>query len=357
MKSFSKIQTLEELNAVNDAQKEKFRTILEATGDPIAASNQRQEAYLHRWKEALAYIEPGATTLDIGGGWPIERVWNAIIKDHKVNYHLADIAQDIVQQAQEWLPRFGLPSENAIVTTNTSLPYGDDTFDFVFTSHCIEHSTDLSKTFEEISRVLKPSGQLFFAVPFGFDDSDEHLLFLGIEDWMSAAELAGFDVINTHIGKTYPQGGWDFCVIGRHGSNRRDLAALKNLATRLNKTEKAFASGLDPVFKYFGPVVDTDRHKILTKGCHAIIASENVESLLFLQDEWCGIAEISSKNESKIVDLYSRFPVVGAIDVTNLSAPITVRSIGRNRGLADNIIVHGAILSDWEDDNESSSGA
>jgi ubiquinone/menaquinone biosynthesis C-methylase UbiE len=43
-----------------------------------------------------------------------------------------------------------------------ALPLGDDSVDVVFAASCLHHSWDLSRTFREIARVLKPGGTGYF---------------------------------------------------------------------------------------------------------------------------------------------------------------------------------------------------
>lgn len=45
------------------------------------------------------------------------------------------------------------------------LPFDDNSMDYVFSSHCLEHITDYSRTIEEWFRVLKLNGRLIIIVP------------------------------------------------------------------------------------------------------------------------------------------------------------------------------------------------
>lgn len=53
---------------------------------------------------------------------------------------------------------------NVINKPNT-LPFDDESFDFVFSVFVIEHSTDPSKFLNECSRILKPGGSLVILCP------------------------------------------------------------------------------------------------------------------------------------------------------------------------------------------------
>jgi SAM-dependent methyltransferase len=45
------------------------------------------------------------------------------------------------------------------------LPFGDNTYDFVFASHVLEHIPDDSKAISEIRRILRPNGMAILPVP------------------------------------------------------------------------------------------------------------------------------------------------------------------------------------------------
>jgi SAM-dependent methyltransferase len=347
IKHFSGPTTIEELNSVNDAQKSRFQLSLEQTGDAAEAAEQRRKCYRHRWQEALPYTSRGDTVLDIGSGWPIERIFDLVIRDSKLDYYALDISKDQIEATKVMLLDFGLPIENAVVSTNTEIPFPDSKFDFVFSSHCLEHSPDLTQTLKEIRRVLKPDGVMFFAVPPGFDDSDEHLMFLDTDDWTEATQLAGFDILNVHIGYTYPQSGWDLCVVARMSKNRPfNEDELRLLANRRSKIEKTFVPGIDPLFVYYGKTIHTGRHKVLASDRSSVVFNiPNVETLLFHQDEWCGVAEVSTKTIRRTIDTYSRHSTVGSLDVSDLAGQITVRSIGSSKGKSTNIVLHGALLT------------
>ncbi len=131
-KSFGITRTIDDLNAVNNAQKARFQEAVEASGDAEAYVESRQRAYLQRWSEVLPHVERGSSLLDIGAGWPIERIWNTIVREHGINYHQVDIAPDQIAAAKEWMKSYGLPETNAVIAANTELGFENDAFDFVF---------------------------------------------------------------------------------------------------------------------------------------------------------------------------------------------------------------------------------
>ncbi len=54
-----------------------------------------------------------------------------------------------------------------VVAAGESLPFASSAFDLVLCHHVLEHVANLSGTIAEISRVLKPAGRLYVAVPNG----------------------------------------------------------------------------------------------------------------------------------------------------------------------------------------------
>jgi SAM-dependent methyltransferase len=43
--------------------------------------------------------------------------------------------------------------------------YEDDTFDFVYSSHCLEHQNDITKALNNWIRICKPNGYIYIVVP------------------------------------------------------------------------------------------------------------------------------------------------------------------------------------------------
>jgi ubiquinone/menaquinone biosynthesis C-methylase UbiE len=344
IKTFGKIDSLDEQNRVNDAQKAVFDAMVTASGG--ALSEQRRTAYLQRWSEALVHIGQGARVLDIGGGWPVERVWDRIIRDHGIDYHLLDIDAGIIADAQTRLPRYGLPPNQATTGMNTVVPYADATFDVVFSSHCLEHSSDLPQTFAEIHRALKPGGTLIYAVPFGFDDSDEHMICLDADEWIAATELAGFDVVTYHLDATYVMAGWDLMVVARRSGDRRDLAALQTLVSRFTKAGRSILPPGSSSFAYVGPVVESGADRILNGlGASAIVTSPDlIDAVLFLRHPWSGVVELRSGHRTQIRELHSRISHIQLIPLDEPSRQVEITVVGSSRGL-DQAVLHGVMLA------------
>jgi SAM-dependent methyltransferase len=111
-----------------------------------------------------------------------------------------------------------------------SLPYADNTFDVVHTSHVFEHLEDPLKAAKEAYRVLKPGGLLFIEVPnqldnFGFRrdmffrtvmqrkrgiTSIHHLWFFGRKPLAQLLAIGGFEKVSIDNCFSSPARGWRY---------------------------------------------------------------------------------------------------------------------------------------------------
>jgi ubiquinone/menaquinone biosynthesis C-methylase UbiE len=96
------------------------------------------------------YYSPGMRVLEFGAGsgWQAKLLqeWGCEVE-----------AIDVTSSAQQY----------AHVTTydGKTIPYGDSTFDAVFSSNTLEHVTDLKSSLAEIRRVLRENGIAVFVLP------------------------------------------------------------------------------------------------------------------------------------------------------------------------------------------------
>ena len=69
-----------------------------------------------------------------------------------------------------------------------SLPFEDNSIDFVFGSHIIEHIRNIFGLFKELHRVCKPDAKLLFITPYATSDdafeSLDHCRLLNDNSWM-----------------------------------------------------------------------------------------------------------------------------------------------------------------------------
>ncbi len=194
---------------------DRYAASVARMGCPEEHSRERWGRYELRYREALVYAVPGCRFLDVGAGFLTEDFVRSVILPANLDYWVQDIDARVIARDQAVFTCCGMPFANATQGRNSSLPYPSGFFDLVFSSHCLEHSDDLPRTFSEIRRVLRPSGILFFAVPFGFDDSLEHTYAVDVDGWRGLTAARGFEIINEHIGSIYTGHCRDLVIVAR----------------------------------------------------------------------------------------------------------------------------------------------
>jgi len=70
-----------------------------------------------------------------------------------------------LQITRDFLTDLGMTNVVVMHASAEDLPFEDNTFDLVFSSHVIEHVPNVNKAIHEINRVLKPGGINFCVVP------------------------------------------------------------------------------------------------------------------------------------------------------------------------------------------------
>lgn len=333
-KTFKATETLDELNRVNDKQKAIFAAMV--ASDPSLIET-RQVAYLRRWSEALPHIEAGQSVLDIGAGWPVEKVADAIFS-RGIRYHVVDIDNNQVTAWAEELERRHQDGSNAKHSPNTVLPFPDDSMDFIFSSHCIEHSPDLRATLAEMRRVLRVGGLTYVSVPFGFDDSDEHLLFLGVDEWLQILEVAGFVIRSWSLGNTYADG-WDLSILAASGGDF-DGAEVEKIDKAFQKSGRSLLAHDDPSFSYESATVQAP-----FTICRNFTLSTAADYLLCLRHQWSGLVELRDASGTvRLIDLYDRADHIEAIPISGFVAPIQGRVVGVNpASRANQAVIYGAL--------------
>lgn len=76
-----------------------------------------------------------------------------------------DVSEELIGQAEREVRRAGLEDRIKLVASPaTRLPFADESFDVVISSHVIKHLDDrsLDQAFAEIARSLRPSGRFLF---------------------------------------------------------------------------------------------------------------------------------------------------------------------------------------------------
>jgi 2-polyprenyl-3-methyl-5-hydroxy-6-metoxy-1,4-benzoquinol methylase len=325
--SYSQL-TVDRLSEVNNRQKQAFQDGARKKGGQQYLE-ERLKAYLFRWNEALTFAKPGVNILDIGGGYISDEIFSLIIDRHKLNYNVIDIDHGAINEAIRKLLRAGKSSEQAKVADNSQIPFDSSHFDFIFSSHCLEHSTDLSATFSEIHRVLKPNGTLFMSVPFGFDEPDEHNYYLGIEEWSALVEAAGFRIVNVNLGRNYVDEGWDLSICA---TRARSFSAsrVKLISDFYCKSGKTLIHHLDKAFVFDPPEVIRG-HGACMRGVGSscrIDVDGKLSALLVFRNTWAGSLCIEGKHAVQYVNAYSGVDWLSAVDVSQLTGPLLVTVVG-----------------------------
>ena len=82
---------------------------------------------------------------------------------HGFNVYGFDIANEGIKIAKQWLKKEKLKADFKIGSIYKKLPYEDNFFDAVISTHAIHHGKieDIRKAIRELERVLKPGGLIF----------------------------------------------------------------------------------------------------------------------------------------------------------------------------------------------------
>ncbi len=114
-------------------------------------------------------LKDGATALDLGCGQG--RHVHALYYGAKMHVVGLDLSfDDLVKTRQgfEQAPDLDAPGERAFsltIGTALKLPFADNAFDLIVCSEVLEHIPDYGQVLAEITRILKPGGQLAVSVP------------------------------------------------------------------------------------------------------------------------------------------------------------------------------------------------
>jgi SAM-dependent methyltransferase len=119
--------------------------------------------------EALNALVPlrGKKLLEIGSGYGVSLA--LMLKNfHADAMGIEPASQgfdDSFRGAREILEANQLDPERLIDAVGENLPFDDSSFDIVYSSNVLEHTTDPARVLREAARVLKPGGVLYLEVP------------------------------------------------------------------------------------------------------------------------------------------------------------------------------------------------
>ncbi|MFC4721756.1 class I SAM-dependent methyltransferase [Geojedonia litorea] len=103
----------------------------------------------------------GATVLDVGCG--LGGPCRMLADEYNCQATGIDLSNEYIRTAKELSKLVKLDSKTSFVQGDaTSLPFGDNMFDVVWTQHVQMNIPDKEKLYSEISRVLKPGGHFLY---------------------------------------------------------------------------------------------------------------------------------------------------------------------------------------------------
>ena len=141
--------------------------------------------YNRRYLEFLSYLEKSPKknfnqTLEIGCGMGYQTALLSKISGHVIATDLEDEDPQSnsigLEPTRDFLKTIGIQNATVVNASNEALPFPDNHFDFVYSSHVLEHVPDKKRALSEISRVLTDDGIFLCIVP---TRSDRLYTFIG----------------------------------------------------------------------------------------------------------------------------------------------------------------------------------
>jgi malonyl-CoA O-methyltransferase len=172
----------------NIIDKRQARRAFNRAAASYDAAAELQNEIGDRMVERLDYIrlQPNRI-LDLGSGTGFFSA--ALLKRYrKADVIALDLAENMLQQVQSRCGWFRKP--RCVCADGESLPFLDDSFDFIFSNLMLQWCIDLEATLAELRRVLAPGGLLMFTT-FGPDTLRELRA--------SWAAVDGYSHVNTFI--------------------------------------------------------------------------------------------------------------------------------------------------------------
>ena len=113
------------------------------------------------WSEVKKYIKKGMF-LDVGCG----AGYSMYKAQQELNCEVFGIDPDpLGHGVGRRESNFNIDIKNIKTAFSENIPFADNTFDTVFSSHVLEHVVDVTQTLQEIKRVMKNDGTLVIGMP------------------------------------------------------------------------------------------------------------------------------------------------------------------------------------------------
>ena len=130
---------------------------------------------VQRMASKLSHLGPDSYVLDVGAGYGGSARYLA--HTYGCQVVALNLSERENERGREMNKEQGIDHLVQIVDgAFEELPYGDETFDIVWSQDAILHSGDRAGVMSEIARVLKPGGELVFTDPMQVDNCPEGVL-------------------------------------------------------------------------------------------------------------------------------------------------------------------------------------
>ncbi|MFA5853690.1 MAG: class I SAM-dependent methyltransferase [Patescibacteria group bacterium] len=137
----------------------EIKGFYETYGDRIVEKRLNSPYPLRRYAHRMGYetiakfVQPGETVLDAGCG---EGVLSWYLAERGAKVTAMDISKPNVENARKFLEKKGVQDRVTVLLGDAeNLPFPDASFDWVISSHVLEHLPDFDKGLSEIRRVTK----------------------------------------------------------------------------------------------------------------------------------------------------------------------------------------------------------
>jgi ubiquinone/menaquinone biosynthesis C-methylase UbiE len=119
------------------------------------------DAYMKMYPYLLGYVTneklSGKKVLEIGLGYG---TLGSILASRQCEYYGLDISAGPCEMMRYRLMHMGKEIEGRIrVGSALDIPFPDESFDFVYTIGCLHHTGDITKSVNEVYRILRPGGK------------------------------------------------------------------------------------------------------------------------------------------------------------------------------------------------------